>query len=158
MATAQANLFGWPVKTAPARLCPLLADLGLGGMFLYAGLIKIWPPGGLAETITAYRLLPEAMVPPTAYILPWWEVAWALVLLSRRWTGPARAVLIGLMLLYSGAALSAWWRSLSAACGCFGGEGVEPGYVVIRNAAIVAVLSSLWALGRRFSQSGKETP
>lgn len=148
MATARPNSFVRLMMMDLTRLCPLVADVLLGGLFLYAGLAKVWPPGTLAASIAAYRVLPELLVLPVAHILPWWEIAWGLALLGRRLIVPSRIVLVGLLVVYGGAAFSAWVRSLDPVCGCFGGAGAGPGQVAIRNVLLVIGLTVLWTWGR----------
>lgn len=135
-----------------ARVAGLLGDLVMGGLFLFAGLTKLGSPEKMAGAIARYELLPTEWVSPLGHILPWWEVAWAVLLLTRRLVQPSRWVLMGLLVVYTVAALSAWLRGLDAQCGCFGEAGGSPEYVVARNALIVLVSGGLWWLSCRRSR------
>ncbi|MFW6127063.1 MAG: MauE/DoxX family redox-associated membrane protein, partial [Thermodesulfobacteriota bacterium] len=52
-----------------------LLGIGLGAGFLYAGGQKYLATYEFAELISAYQLLPDALVALTAAILPWLELA-----------------------------------------------------------------------------------
>lgn len=98
----------------------MLGRLGLAGLFLYTGATKALDPGLLAQDIANYRVLPEALVGPTALLLPALELAAAAGLLLRSYAGGA-ALLTGLMLLaFAGAMGQARLRGIDLDCGCFG--------------------------------------
>ncbi|HTL99174.1 MAG TPA: MauE/DoxX family redox-associated membrane protein [Holophagaceae bacterium] len=98
------------------RLCAWV----LGATFLAAALPKIIDPPGFAETIHAYRLVPEAALAPLALVPPWLELALAVALI----TGLARrsaALLTFLLLAVFMAALAInLARGNPVDCGCFG--------------------------------------
>src|ERR1700736_4813318 len=48
-----------------------MADLLVGGLFVYAGVIKILDPVGFANDIDNYRILPWAFSVRLAFYLPW---------------------------------------------------------------------------------------
>ncbi|RBY89683.1 MauE/DoxX family redox-associated membrane protein [Blastococcus sp. TF02A-30] len=99
------------------------ARLLVGGVFLVAGLLKFPDPAAVERAVRAYRLLPEALVPPVAFGLPVVEVAVGLALLAGvfvRTAALASAVLLVLFLVGVG---SAWARGLRIDCGCFGDGG-----------------------------------
>jgi putative oxidoreductase len=52
-----------------------LLEVGLGGLFFYAGLQKYLHPYEFAEAVQAYRLLPGSLVGVVAAGLPWVEIA-----------------------------------------------------------------------------------
>ena len=51
-----------------------ILGLGLGGVFVYAGIQKHLAPYEFAEAILAYQLLPFGLVGPVAATLPWLEM------------------------------------------------------------------------------------
>ncbi|MFC1443364.1 MauE/DoxX family redox-associated membrane protein [Streptacidiphilus sp. N1-10] len=99
------------------------ARLGLAVVWAWAGLAKISDPEAAAQAVRAYRLLPEALVKPFGYGLPFLELALALLLLVGLGTRVAAALSGLLLLVYIGSIASVWARGISIDCGCFGGGG-----------------------------------
>jgi uncharacterized membrane protein YphA (DoxX/SURF4 family) len=52
-----------------------LFEIILGGLFVYAGYLKLLHPEDFAEAVMAYQLLPISLVGAAAAVLPWLEVA-----------------------------------------------------------------------------------
>jgi len=99
------------------------ARIGLAVVWAWAGLAKISDPEAAAQAVRAYRLLPEALVKPFGYGLPFLELALALLLLVGLGTRIAAALSALLLLVYIGSIASVWARGISIDCGCFGGGG-----------------------------------
>ena len=59
--------------------------LGLSGVFVYAGALKIRDPQSFAESVASFRLLPVSLINPAALTLPVLEVLAGLV----AWGAPA---------------------------------------------------------------------
>ena len=134
-----------------------LAAWILGATFLAAAVPKIIDPPGFAETIHAYKLVPEAALAPLALVPPWLELALALALI----TGLARrsaALLTFLMLAVFTAALAInLARGNPVDCGCFGTASIVRSVAdrlrsmrldLLRDAALMAlsllVLTAPW--------------
>lgn len=99
----------------------LLGRLLIGGLFVAAGGLKIIDPKSFARAIVDYQLVPSALVPLSAVLIPWWEtVAGALVIAGWRWRTGALAVLTLLSAIFVGATCITLLRGLSPTCGCFG--------------------------------------
>lgn len=99
------------------------ARLVLAGVLGYAGLVKLFEPGGARGAILAYRIFPVSWADALGWVLPGLEVLLALLLLVglfTRWAGLASAVL---MLGFVAGIASVWARGYSIDCGCFGGGG-----------------------------------
>lgn len=145
------------------------ARLLLAAVWAWAALAKINDPDAAVRAVRAYQLLPEALVRPVAWGLPFAELALALLLatgLATRLAAAGSAVLLGLFMV---AIAAAWARGLQIHCGCFGGGGPATGvdagdYLgeLVRDAALLAVAALLaWrpqsrlALDRRL---GSEEP
>jgi uncharacterized membrane protein YphA (DoxX/SURF4 family) len=153
----------WPLWAATA------ARLLLAAVWAWAALAKISDPDAAVRAVRAYQLLPEALVHPLAWGLPFAELALAVLLaagLATRLAAVCSAVLLGVFMV---AIASAWARGLQIHCGCFGGGGPASGvdardYLVelVRDAGLLAVAALLaWrphsrlALDRRL---GSEDP
>jgi uncharacterized membrane protein YphA (DoxX/SURF4 family) len=89
----------------------------LGGLFIWAGVVKLSAPRTFAQSIDAFGLLPEALLPPVALLLPVLEVVIGLAVL-RRWRGglPAMA---GLLLMFMAVLGYGIGQNLDVDCGCF---------------------------------------
>jgi uncharacterized membrane protein YphA (DoxX/SURF4 family) len=145
------------------------ARLLLAGVWAWAALAKISDPDAAVRAVRAYQLLPEALVRPVAWGLPFAQLALAVLLavgLATRLAAACSAVLLGLFVV---AIASAWARGLQIHCGCFGGGGPAAGvqardYLIelVRDAGLLAAAALLaWrphsrlALDRRL---GSEEP
>jgi uncharacterized membrane protein YphA (DoxX/SURF4 family) len=102
------------------KLVNFILRLGVGGVFVVAGALKIWDPTAFAGDIANYRLLPHELINLLAITLPWIEVAAGLLLVLGIWKR-ASAVLITLMMIVFLVAIGqALARGLDIRCGCFG--------------------------------------
>ena len=115
----------------------LAARLYLAAVFLLACGHKILHPEAFAVDVATYRILPLALVNPTAILLPWLELAVGL-LLAIGFRARAAALLAGgLMVVFLVALVSALARGLDMSCGCFASEGAgaDPisGWTVLRD-------------------------
>ncbi|MCX5889423.1 MAG: DoxX family membrane protein [Deltaproteobacteria bacterium] len=95
-----------------------LLEIILGGLFFYAGYLKLLHPEDFAEAVMAYRLLPMSLMGAMAAVLPWLEVAAGLFLavgLKRRSCLLLLGFLTGGFLLVMLVTLA---RGLKIDCGC----------------------------------------
>ncbi len=92
----------------------------LGAVMLYAALSKLGDPPGFAQTIFAYGLLPMALVAPLALALPWLEALTALGLVLGVARRSAAAVILALMLAFTGGLAFNLMKGNPIDCGCFG--------------------------------------
>jgi uncharacterized membrane protein YphA (DoxX/SURF4 family) len=97
--------------------------LALGAVFVAASLTKLDKVDTTVRAVRAYRILPESLVHPVAYALPYLELAVGVLLILGLGTRIV-AILAGVMLLlFIAAVASAGARGLKIDCGCFGGGG-----------------------------------
>lgn len=117
-----------------------LGRLLLGGLFLYAGVVKAEDVVAFARDVAAYRILPYGWNYLTAATLPYVEAVAGLLLLANRRVRPAALVLGGLTVVFMIALASVAFRGLDIDCGCFrpGGAGhTGPGVALLRDAGIL---------------------
>jgi uncharacterized membrane protein YphA (DoxX/SURF4 family) len=110
----------------PATVTPWLATvgrIGLGGVFVVAGVLKLPDPAAAVRAARAYRLLPEALVQPVAFGLPMVEIVVGLALLAGVFVRTAALASAVLLVVFLVAVGSAWARGLQIDCGCFGTGG-----------------------------------
>ncbi|MFM7143683.1 MAG: MauE/DoxX family redox-associated membrane protein, partial [Alphaproteobacteria bacterium] len=127
----------------PAILAALRLALAL--LLLRAALHKLRDREAFRDALSGYALLPAAVGPAVARVLPALELA-AAVLLVLPPTARAGAVLAGaLLLVYSAAIATALARGRAdAACGCGGpaGELGLSGGLLVRNAILLCVATA----------------
>ncbi|MFF1871901.1 MauE/DoxX family redox-associated membrane protein [Streptomyces sp. CB03911] len=97
--------------------------LALAVVWGWAGLAKISDPAEAAQAVRAYEILPESLVKPVGYALPFLEVALAVLLVIGLGVRVVAAVSALLLLTFIAGITSAWVRGISIDCGCFGGGG-----------------------------------
>lgn len=141
-----------PQHNRASRLAQFLR-LGLALLFLAAGIPKILDPQAFAHAIDGFQILPAITVPPTALILPWLEVLLAFALLCRVWLTATLVLTNILLAIFLGAVLSAAWRGLDVACGCFGPADSLPahmwGYIGRDALFLLAGLFLTWLHARQ---------
>jgi len=101
-------------------LVKILARLVLGGIFVWAAVGKIPEAGSLAQTMTQFKLLPEALILPFAYFLPWLELVCGLGLVLGIYARGAAWWATVLLVIFIVALAANLSRGLEVDCGCFG--------------------------------------
>lgn len=125
-----------------------LTRWSLGGLFIYAGAMKLLAPKSFAVLMDAFGLLPDFLLLPAAVTLPLLEIAAGagLVFDIRGGLG----AVAGLLLLFVAVLGYGVWLGLDIDCGCFGpgdpeGEafhGLKP--ALFRDLAMLAPVASLY--------------
>jgi uncharacterized membrane protein YphA (DoxX/SURF4 family) len=129
-----------------------LARLGLAAVWLISGVLQALDPDATYIAVRAYDVLPRAVVPPVALVLPWLEIALGVLLLAGVATRAVAAASAALLLVFVVGVVQAWARGLSIDCGCFGGGGaVAPGettygWELLRDASFL--LMAGWLVAR----------
>ena len=95
-------------------------DLLVGGIFIYAGVIKAIDPLRFAIDIDNYKMLPWPVSVALAFYLPWLEIFCALGLVFRFFYRGALAILSASIVVFTLATIAAKVRGLDITCGCFG--------------------------------------
>jgi uncharacterized membrane protein YphA (DoxX/SURF4 family) len=107
-----------------------LARVGLAAVWLLSGVPKALDPDQTYVAVRAYDVLPPLGVELVAAVLPWLEIALAVLLLLGFGTRAVAVVSAALLVVFMVGVTQAWVRGLSIDCGCFGGGGqVEPGQI-----------------------------
>lgn len=97
-----------------------IVRISLAGIFIYAGAAKLLDPKAFAAIISAYDLVPEALLPAVAIGLPLLEVvAGAALVLDRLWGLYTIAGLLAVFVFVLGYGII---FELDVDCGCFGAE------------------------------------
>lgn len=118
-------------------------DFVIGGIFVFAGILKVLDPLQFANDIDNFHLLPWALSVRLAFYLPWLEIICGLALILRRLRTGALAILAALTLVFIGALVSARVRGLDIKCGCFGRAIDNMGFAshLLMNLVILAAIA-----------------
>lgn len=118
-----------------------------GGVFLYASMDKLGEAERFSHAIQEYHILPAALVPLGAVVVPWMEFFTGVALLiGLRWRGAA-LVYCGLMMIYIVALSWNMIKGVEMNCGCFSLDSVEKAtwWTVGRDVALlIPGLAVLW--------------
>lgn len=125
------------------------ARLLVAGVLIAAGALKVVEPATSVTAVRAYQLLPDWLVTPVGWGLPFLELALGLLLVAGLFTRQVALASGVLFVLFILAVASAAARGLSIDCGCFGGGGeVAPGETqyaaeIVRDLGLVALCAWL---------------
>jgi putative oxidoreductase len=97
-----------------------IVDLIVGGIFVYAGVVKVLDPVQFANDIDNYKTLPWFVSVRLAVYLPWLEIFCGLAFIFRFLYRGGLLILTALILVFIGATIAAKMRGLDITCGCFG--------------------------------------
>lgn len=144
----------------PLQRLAWVCRVALGVVFITAGVLKVGDPGRFAADIEAYRLLPQSLSLPAAYLMPWLEMASGLALIIGRWTKGASIWASAMMVAFVTALVVNLTRGLDIDCGCFGSKSSTMTEALIRDLAILPLCAG--ALYSAFTRPGpgreKATP
>jgi uncharacterized membrane protein YphA (DoxX/SURF4 family) len=89
----------------------------LGGLFIWAGTVKLAAPRTFARSIDAFDLIPEPLLVPVALLLPLVEIIVGLAV----WRGWRRGLpaMAGLLVMFMAILGYAIGQDLDVDCGCF---------------------------------------
>ncbi len=124
-----------------------MGRLLLGGVFLYAGMLKALDINAFASQVAAYQLLPYAFNYLIAATLPYIEILCGILLVLNLGIRAALLVLGSLNISFMIALVSVLLRELDIDCGCFdpGGESdTGPGTALLRDLLLMALIVSTW--------------
>ena len=124
---------------------PAVAAL-IGGLFIYAGVLKAWDPVKFAGDIQNFRILPWPLSVRLAFYLPWLEIICGAALLFGWLRNGALAILTSLMVILLGATIAAEVRGIDLDCGCFGSATKNLSFTshMLIDSAILAGLLFVW--------------
>lgn len=100
-----------------------LVRLGLAGVWLVSGAIKVSDLNQTYIAVQAYELLPSGLVSVVAGAVPFLELALGLLLVVGLGTRLTAVVSAVVLVAFIGAVAQSWARGLTIDCGCFGGGG-----------------------------------
>ncbi|MFN5945236.1 MAG: DoxX family protein [Phycisphaerae bacterium] len=136
----------------------LACRVALGGLFIFAGTMKLMKPQGFADSIMGFKMLnPDTqghLIITMAYVIPWTEVIAGTLLVLGLWARASATVIVSMLVAFIGGVLSVIARDIDAKCSCFGSiEWPCTGGVgwcqVIRNTVMIAMAVPIlrWGAG-----------
>ena len=119
----------------------LTLRVGLGLVFIYAGILKIRDPVAFAGSVAAYKLLPYSLNYLVAATLPWVELACGLFLIVGYKVRASAAIIAAMNILFIVLLASTIMRGLDIDCGCFrqGGEKTSASIAILRDILFLSV-------------------
>jgi hypothetical protein len=138
-----------PGKVA-SRIGWRIVDVIVGGIFIYAGAIKVLDPVQFAIDIDNYKILPWTIGVGLAFYLPWLEMFCGLALILRHLYLGGLSILTVLVAVFLVATIAAKVRGLDITCGCFGHASQNwnfPTHLAL-DLAILSALLALWLSNR----------
>ncbi len=97
-----------------------LFRLIVGGVFVWAGVLKVADPLEFAQSIKNYQFFPHEMVFFIAIILPWVEVLSGGFLILGIFKRSSALIISVLLAMFIGLVGLALLRGIDTSCGCFG--------------------------------------
>ena len=109
----------------------LIFRLVLGGLFVYAGVVKVFDPLDFAQNIRNYDLVGQSLSFIAAIVLPWLEILAGAFLIAGVWKRGAALVISGLLVFFIILTAVTMIRGLDIDCGCFGALSRKAGWSVV---------------------------
>jgi len=99
----------------------LIGRIGAGQVFIFAGLIKVGDPQGVADSIGAFGVVEnETLIALAAHMMPWAEIIAGLLLVTGLFTRASATVILLMLAGFAALIFDALNKEKSLECGCFG--------------------------------------
>lgn len=108
------------------RWTGLIARLVVGGVWIWAGAIKLPDPDASVSAVRGYQLLPLSIADGVGRLLPMLEVVIGVCLVLGLLTRVSAVVSALLQVAFIVGIVSVWSRGIAISCGCFGDGGPDP--------------------------------
>ena len=137
-------------------------QIALGIIFVVAALPKIVDPPSFAHMVYNYKIMPWSLINPMALIMPWIELLCGLALILGIWTGTARTIVGGLLIVFVAAISYNLVRGNAIDCGCFDVSAAgktaaerlaDMRFVILRDLGMLLMVAQLWYASRRRADS-----
>ncbi len=147
------------LQTWTLRVLALL----FGGVFVYAGAVKLDNPILFLEDVRSYDILRDPYAAWLAISLPWLEIFAGVAVVTGAMRMSGLLLLNASLLAFLGALWWSWHRGLNIQCGCFGegarGEGPNWPWLFARDILLLATgLLLMWLEKRAHSPKFRTHP
>jgi uncharacterized membrane protein YphA (DoxX/SURF4 family) len=133
----------------------LFFRLVVGGVFIWAGLSKIFDPLDFAQNIANYKIFSQSVSLFLALIIPWIEVICGLLVVLGIFRESASFILSCSLVVFLGLIIVTLIRGLDIDCGCFGSLSRRVDYKLLL-ADLVLLFCSLNIFLSRYSAKRKK--
>lgn len=139
----------------------------LAGIFLYAGAIKASASTQFAVALVPFTIVPASWLPAIAFILPWTEIAAAILVLPDRTKKIGAALMILLCAIFATVIAWALSNDIIVACSCFGRDETPSSWkmtlAIARDILLAAMACAVFFENRlrppsRTPDSARKTP
>ncbi len=114
------RLDGNPQRGSAAGASLLVLRVALGGLFIFAAFVKLLGPADFADSVKAFKILPDHLNQLAVFAVPWTELICGLAMVLGWWTHAAAGLASLTLAVFIGGIASVLWRDLTVNCGCFG--------------------------------------
>lgn len=119
----------------------VLFRLAVGGLFIYAGVVKIGDPLAFAQNIMDYKILSRDLSFWLALVLPWIEIFCGLLLAAGIWLRTASLLVSGLLAGFIVLVFVTILRGIDVDCGCFGAISRKADFRLIAEDALMLFMA-----------------
>ena len=136
------------------RQLGLLARLVVGGVWIWAGWLKLPDPEASVTAVRAYQLLPPGAADALGRVLPTVEIVIGVLLVVGLFSRVAAIASAILLTAFIVGIVSVWVRGIPIDCGCFGDGGYDPDafskypWEIARDAALLLGSGLVWCARR----------
>lgn len=126
-------------KDKTLKIVVLVLRVVLGGLFAYAGYLKLVQPWQLfAADIAEYKVVPMWAATFIAKTLPWFEILLGAMVIVGRFTRTATVLLSGILLVFFSLMVNAKLQGKTIDCGCFGSGEPISWKTLLRDGSMLA--------------------
>jgi len=134
----------------------LLCRVLLGGLFIFAGTLKLAKPQGFADSIMGFKMLDvdahSHIIITMAYVIPWTEIIAGTCLVLGLWARASAGVITAMLTAFIAGVVSVILRGIDTKCSCFGElewpcSGGVGWCQVIRNCVMIAMAVPVFIWG-----------
>ena len=126
-------------KTKALKIAVVVLRVILGGLFAYAGYLKLAQPWQLfAANIAEYQVVPMWAATFIARTLPWFEILLGVMVIVGRWTRTSTVMLSGILLVFFSLMVRAKLQGKEIDCGCFGSGDPISWKTLLRDGSMLA--------------------
>lgn len=120
----------------------------LGGILVVAGAIKLLDMRTFIDIVQAYQILPQSLIIPFSFAVPWVEVVCGGCLLVGFWTRSCACLSLVLLLVFAMGLSMNIERGFDMSCGCFGPYSSDTSLwrALIRDLALAGVAGLLFSV------------
>ena len=126
------------------KILKKLLHLVLGGVFVYAGVLKAWNPQVFLDDVHSFDLLGDPWAAWLAMGLPWLEIFAGLAVITGVLRRGGLLVLNGALVVFLAVIALSWYRGIDIRCGCFGSAEASSNYIELIVRDVFLLVLGLW--------------